>query len=166
MPFSLLSIKGDELNNSLKGNLLVLGQFILLGALILYPRSEFSYGAFGTFVSSVTALLFLAAVVILGLSFLALGKSLTAHPIPAKQGVLVTDGLYKYARHPIYTGVLALGAGMTLLGGLFPHILFFVALVFLLNYKASFEEQLLRARYEGYASYAVKTGRFLPKLKR
>jgi protein-S-isoprenylcysteine O-methyltransferase Ste14 len=154
------------LNNSLKGNLLVLGQFILLGLLILYPRSEVSYGSYAILVTSVTVVLILAGVVILGLSFLALGKSLTAHPIPAKQGELVTDGLYKFARHPIYTGVLALGAGMTLAGGLFPHILFFVALVILLNYKASFEEQLLRARYEGYASYAVKTGRFLPKLKR
>jgi protein-S-isoprenylcysteine O-methyltransferase Ste14 len=154
------------MNNSLKGNLLVLGQFILLGFLILYPRSEVSYGSYAFLVTSVTAVLVLAGVVILGLSFLALGKSLTAHPIPAKEGVLVTDGLYKFARHPIYTGVLALGAGMTLAGGLFPHILFFVALVILLNYKASFEEQLLRARYEGYASYAVKTGRFLPKLKR
>ena len=154
------------MNNSLKGNLLVLGQFILLGFLILYPRSEVSYGSYAFLVTSVTAVLVLSGVVILGLSFLALGKSLTAHPIPAKQGVLVTDGLYKFARHPIYTGVLALGAGMTLAGGLFPHVLFFVALVILLNYKASFEEQLLRARYEGYASYAVKTGRFLPKLKR
>ena len=154
------------MNNSIKGNLLVLGQFILLGFLILYPRSEVSYGSYAFLVTSVTAVLVLSGVVILGLSFLALGKSLTAHPIPAKQGVLVTDGLYKFARHPIYTGVLALGAGMTLAGGLFPHVLFFVALVILLNYKASFEEQLLRARYEGYASYAVKTGRFLPKLKR
>ena len=154
------------MNNSLKGNLLVLGQFILLGFLILYQRSDVSYGSYAILVTSVTVVLILAGVVILGLSFLALGKSLTAHPIPAKQGELVTDGLYKFARHPIYTGVLALGAGMTLAGGLFPHILFFVALVILLNYKASFEEQLLRARYEGYASYAVKTGRFLPKLKR
>jgi protein-S-isoprenylcysteine O-methyltransferase Ste14 len=104
--------------------------------------------------------------VILGFSFLALGKSLTAHPIPAKQGELVTDGLYRFARHPIYTGVLALGLACVLSGGLFPHILFFIALVVLLNYKASFEERLLRARYEGYASYAEKTGRFLPKLKR
>lgn len=105
-------------------------------------------------------------VVILGLSFLALGKSLTAHPIPAKQGVLVTDGLYKYARHPIYTGVIAIGLAMTLSGGLFPHVLFFVALIVLLSYKASFEEKLLRERYPDYSRYAEKTGRFLPKLKK
>ena len=154
------------MNNSLKGNLLVLGQFILLGLLILFPANSINYGPFALAVTVAIAVLLALGLVILGLSFLALGKSLTAHPIPAKQGELVTDGLYRFARHPIYTGVLAIGLAMTLSGGLFPHALFFIALVVLLNYKASFEEQLLRARYEGYASYAEKTGRFLPKLKR
>jgi protein-S-isoprenylcysteine O-methyltransferase Ste14 len=154
------------MNDSLKGNLLVLGQFILLGLLILYPSNSINYGAFALVVTIAIAVLLAMGLVILGLSFLALGKSLTAHPIPAKQGELVTDGLYRLARHPIYTGVLAIGLAMTLSGGLFPHLLFFIALVILLNYKASFEEQLLRARYLDYASYAEKTGRFLPKLKR
>ena len=115
------------MNNSLKGNLLVLGQFILLGLLIFYPPTSVNYGSLGLLVTIVIAVLLAVGVVILGLSFLALGKSLTAHPIPAKQGELVTDGLYKYARHPIYTAVLAIGAALTLSGGLFPHILFFVA---------------------------------------
>jgi protein-S-isoprenylcysteine O-methyltransferase Ste14 len=154
------------MNNTLKGNLLVLGQFILLGLLILYPSNSINYGPFGLWVTIAIAVLLATGVVILGLSFLALGKSLTAHPIPAKNAVLVTDGLYRFARHPIYTGVLALGLAMTLVGGLLPHAVFFIALVVLLNYKASFEEQLLRARYLDYASYAEKTGRFLPKLKR
>jgi protein-S-isoprenylcysteine O-methyltransferase Ste14 len=154
------------MNNSLKCNLLVLGQFILLGLLILYPSNSINYGAFALVVTIAIAVLLAMGLVILGLSFLALGKSLTAHPIPAKQGELVTDGLYRLARHPIYTGVLAIGLAMSLSGGLFPHALFFIALVVLLNYKASFEEQLLRARYVDYASYAEKTGRFLPKLKR
>ena len=149
-----------------KGNLLVLGQFGLLAILIFYPNSAINYGPFGFLISAITAVLLVTGFGILGLSFLALGKSLTAHPIPASKGELVTDGLYRYARHPIYTGVLALGAAMTLLGGLIPHVFFYAALILLLNYKASFEEQLLRARYPEYASYAAKTGRFLPKLKR
>jgi protein-S-isoprenylcysteine O-methyltransferase Ste14 len=154
------------MNNSIKGNLLVIGQFILLGLLIFYPSNSINYGPFALTVTIAIAVLLAMGVVILGLSFLALGKSLTAHPIPAKQGELVTDGLYRFARHPIYTGVLAIGLAMALSGGLSPHMLFFIALVVLLNYKASFEEQLLRARYVHYASYAEKTGRFLPKLKR
>jgi len=154
------------MNNTLKGNLLVLGQFILLGLLIFYPANSINYGFFGLTVTIAIAVLLAVGLVILGLSFLALGKSLTAHPIPAKKGELVTDGLYRFARHPIYTGVLAIGLALALSGGLFPHLLFFVALVVLLNYKASFEEKLLRARYQDYARYAEKTGRFLPKLKK
>jgi protein-S-isoprenylcysteine O-methyltransferase Ste14 len=154
------------MDNKVKGNLLVLGQFTLLAILIFYPSNPISFGAFGFLVPVVTAVLLVTGFGVLGLSFLALGKSLTAHPIPARRGVLVTDGLYRYVRHPIYTAVLAIGAAMTLLGGLIPHAFFYSALIILLNYKANFEEQLLRARYSGYASYAAKTGRFLPKLKR
>jgi protein-S-isoprenylcysteine O-methyltransferase Ste14 len=154
------------MDNKVKGNLLVLGQFTLLAILIFYPSNPISFGSFGFLVPVVTAVLLVAGFGVLGLSFLALGKSLTAHPIPANKGVLVTDGLYRYVRHPIYTAVLAIGAAMTLLGGLIPHAFFYGALIILLNYKANFEEQLLRARYPQYASYAAKTGRFLPKLKR
>jgi protein-S-isoprenylcysteine O-methyltransferase Ste14 len=51
-------------------------------------------------------------------------------------------------------------------GGFFPHAIFFVLLVLLLNYKASFEEKLLASTYSGYAEYSKKTGRFIPRLKR
>jgi protein-S-isoprenylcysteine O-methyltransferase Ste14 len=51
-------------------------------------------------------------------------------------------------------------------GGFFPHVIFFVLLVLLLNYKASFEEKLLASTYAGYAEYSKKTGRFIPRLKR
>ena len=96
----------------------------------------------------------------------ALGKSLTAHPMPGKNAVLVTDGLYKFVKHPIYSGLILAAFGLTITGGFFPHVIFFVVLVLLLNYKASFEEKLLASTYAGYAEYAKKTGRFIPRLKR
>jgi protein-S-isoprenylcysteine O-methyltransferase Ste14 len=104
--------------------------------------------------------------VILALSALALGKSLTAHPMPSKNAVLVTDGLYRFVKHPIYSGLILAAFGLTIAGGFFPHVIFFVALLVLLNYKASFEEKLLASTYPGYAEYSKKTGRFIPRLKR
>jgi protein-S-isoprenylcysteine O-methyltransferase Ste14 len=104
--------------------------------------------------------------VILALSALALGKSLTAHPMPSKNAVLVTDGLYRFVKHPIYSGLILAAFGLTITGGFSPHVLFFIALVLLLNYKASFEEKLLTSTYPGYAEYSKKTGRFIPRLKR
>jgi protein-S-isoprenylcysteine O-methyltransferase Ste14 len=150
----------------LKGNLLVLGQFILLALLILVPSSGLNTGVFSTFLVSVSLTSMFIGIVILGLSALALGKSLTAHPMPGKNAVLVTDGLYRFVKHPIYSGLILLSFGLTIAGGFFPHTIFFIALVVLLNYKASFEEKLLASTYAGYAEYSKKTGRFIPRLKR
>jgi protein-S-isoprenylcysteine O-methyltransferase Ste14 len=154
------------MNNRLKGNLLVLGQFILIGLLIFVPSSGLNTGAFTFFLSTLSILLLLAGFVILGFSALSLGKSLTPHPIPGKDAVLVTDGLYRFVKHPIYSGLLLVAIGLTIAGGFFPHVLFLIALTLLLNYKASFEEALLTKTYAGYADYSKKTGRFVPRLIR
>jgi protein-S-isoprenylcysteine O-methyltransferase Ste14 len=150
----------------LKGNLLVLGQFILIGLLLFVPSSGLNTGVFSTFFVGVSLTSMFLGFVILALSALALGKSLTAHPMPSKNAELVTDGLYRFVKHPIYSGLILLSLGLTIAGGFFPHTIFFIALVLLLNYKASFEETLLAAAYSGYAEYAKKTGRFIPRLKR
>lgn len=150
----------------LKGNLLVLGQFILIALLILVPNSGLNTGVFSTFLVGLSLISMFLGFVILALSAIALGKSLTAHPIPGKNAVLVTDGLYKFVKHPIYSGLILASFGLTIAGGFFPHVIFFVALVLLLNYKASFEEKLLASTYAGYAEYSKKTGRFIPRLKR
>ncbi|CAB4636488.1 unannotated protein [freshwater metagenome] len=154
------------MTNRLKGNLLVLGQFVLLGLLILVPSSGLNTGVFSYFLSLVSISALFLGFVILAFSALALGKSLTAHPIPGKNAELVTDGLYRYVKHPIYSGLILLAFGLTIAGGIFPHAIFFVALLLLLNYKANFEEKLLTGTYAGYAEYSRKTGRFLPRLNR
>jgi protein-S-isoprenylcysteine O-methyltransferase Ste14 len=150
----------------LKGNLLVLGQFVLIALLIFVPSSGLNTGAFSTLLVGISLTAMFLGIVILGLSALALGKSLTAHPMPTKNAVLVTDGLYRFVKHPIYSGLILLSFGLTIAGGFFPHAIFFIALVVLLNYKASFEEKLLASTYAGYAEYSKKTGRFIPRLKR
>jgi len=150
----------------LKGNLLVLGQFVLIALLIFVPNSGLNTGLFSTLLVAVSLTSMFLGFVILAFSALALGKSLTAHPMPSKNAVLVTDGLYKFVKHPIYSGLILLAFGLTIAGGFFPHTLFFIALLLLLNYKASFEEKLLTATYPGYPEYSKKTGRFIPRLKR
>lgn len=150
----------------LKGNLLVLGQFVLIALLILVPNSGLNTGVFSTFLVAVSLTAMFLGFVILAFSALALGKSLTPHPMPGKNAVLVTDGLYRFVKHPIYSGLILLAFGLTIAGGFFPHSIFFIALVLLLNYKARFEEQLLASTYAGYAEYSKKTGRFVPRLNR
>ena len=154
------------MTNRLKGNLLVVGQFVLLALLILYPSTPLNTGVFSYALSFISLTSLFLGFLILGFSALALGKSLTAHPIPGKNAVLVTDGLYRFVKHPIYTGLLLIGLSLTITAGFFPHLIFFAALIVLLNFKARFEERLLAARYPDYEDYSKKTGRFLPRLIR
>jgi protein-S-isoprenylcysteine O-methyltransferase Ste14 len=137
-----------------------------LGLLIFVPSSGLNTGVFSYFLSAVSLISLFVGFVILAFSALALGKSLTAHPIPSKNAQLVTDGLYRFVKHPIYSGLILVAFGLTVAGGFFPHAIFFALLLLLLNYKASFEESLLSATYAGYAEYSKKTGRFVPRLNR
>ena len=88
----------------------------------------------------------------------------SALPTPNQQADLITSGLYKHIRHPIYTGVLLVAFGITILHG---HIIILIAsilLVGLLTYKSLYEEDLLHAQYPQYGEYMQSTGRFLPKI--
>ena len=87
----------------------------------------------------------------------------SALPTPNQNAELITSGLYKYIRHPIYTGVLTVALGMTIWHG---HVFTLIATLFLLGlltYKSRYEEELLSAQYSDYPEYMQQTGRFLPK---
>lgn len=94
----------------------------------------------------------------------ALGRGLTAVPLPNDYAQLRTGGLYRWVRHPIYTGVLLAAAGRTLSSGNRWALMTFAALVGLLTGKARFEERHLTGRFPGYQRYVATTPRFLPRL--
>lgn len=160
------------MNDRLRGNLLVVGQFILLALLILTPPIDGVVDWLNDtiplavlFPGIAQVFLFLAIVILIA-GGLGLGSALTAHPIPNQKAKLQTRGIYRLVRHPIYLALMVVGVSFTLSGGIFPHALFAAALIVLLNYKARFEEKLLVRRFPDYADYASRTGRFLPRLIR
>jgi protein-S-isoprenylcysteine O-methyltransferase Ste14 len=91
-----------------------------------------------------------------------LGRGLTATPLPNAHAELRTGGLYRFARHPIYTGLLLVMGAVTLASGSLFRLLVFGLLVALLHRKARWEESRLAERFAGYAEYAARTPRFVP----
>jgi protein-S-isoprenylcysteine O-methyltransferase Ste14 len=142
----------------------VLMQFVLLALLILSPRNSEIYGDFRPVLSIIGLVLIAAGLAVILYSFFALGKSLTASPVPKEDGKLVTGGLYARVRHPIYFGLLLAAIGVVLDAGPWPQFAIVVLLYVLLNIKASYEEELLAKRYPDYKSYANKTPRFFPRI--
>lgn len=140
--------------------LLVTAQFVLLGLIALLP------GGWGWPVPPWLRWLS-AAGVILGVAIMllagtALGRGLTAVPIPNQHAELRTGGLYRLVRHPIYTGLLLTSGAFTVGSGSGWRALAFVALLALLTVKARWEEERLTRRFAAYPDYAARTPRFVP----
>jgi protein-S-isoprenylcysteine O-methyltransferase Ste14 len=141
---------------------LVGAQFGLLAALVILPAGDL--WPRGTMTSVLGGVLVAAGAAIAILAGLRLGPNLTPTPLPKEDGELITAGFYQYVRHPIYTGVLLAAAGVVVFQGSIAHIVGFVLLWGVLTIKALGEEKMLVEKYEGYAFYATRTGRFLPRV--
>ena len=153
------------MNDKSRGYFYVAVQFLLIALLFTAPRQADPYGAISDLIGIVGVAVIALGAVILVTSFVRLGRSLTANPVPKDDGVLVTSGLYGRVRHPIYFGLLVLAFGVVLDAGWWPQIIIALMLYFLLNIKAQFEEDLLRKKYPEYKAYALKTPRFFPRIK-
>lgn len=99
---------------------------------------------------------------ILAVAFVNLGRSLTPLPTPVPHGELRTGGLYRFVRHPIYTGVLALAVGAAIRSASVAKAVAAALLTLLFMAKARWEEQRLADRYADYEEYARTTPRFVP----
>lgn len=140
--------------------LLVAGQFLLIGVLVLLPyRHDWAVPTALTVACGATTVVGLAVMVI---GATGLGRGLTATPLPNDHAQLRTGGLYRYVRHPIYSGLMLTMASITVVAGSGLRLLALAALVVLLNVKARWEETRLARRFEGYAEYAAHTPRFVP----
>jgi protein-S-isoprenylcysteine O-methyltransferase Ste14 len=144
--------------------LLVIAQLVLLVLLVLLRGRGDWPVPHALMVASVTAVVLGLVIMVIGGT--ALGRGLTATPLPNEHAQLRTGGLYRFVRHPIYGGLLLAAAAITVGSGSVFRLVVFVALVVLLSLKARWEETRLSARFGGYAAYAARTPRFVPFLPR
>jgi protein-S-isoprenylcysteine O-methyltransferase Ste14 len=77
---------------------------------------------------------------------------------------LVTSGIYRWIRHPMYTSVLMFCFGLMLSNSHLISQLMMLVLCIDLVLKARLEETLLEQRYPEYSKYQNETGKFLPFL--
>ena len=104
----------------------------------------------------------LSGLLLVLVAILQLNKSLSPFPTPKEGGTLIQTGLYKYIRHPIYSGIILTTIGF----GIFDESIWKMGIGFLLwilfYFKSKYEEQLLLARFTGYKMYAENSYRFFP----
>jgi protein-S-isoprenylcysteine O-methyltransferase Ste14 len=95
------------------------------------------------------------------LALLQIRTSFSPFPTPVAHGELVTGGMFALSRHPIYSSLLVGAFGYALYTGSGYRVLIGVLLWVLFYFKSGYEEELLLARYPGYAEFQGRVGRFL-----
>jgi len=90
--------------------------------------------------------------------------SLSPFPSPPKGSTLKTDGIYGQMRHPLYTSLLMIMAGLSISTNSADRLLLTAVLWYFLEVKSDKEEEFLMDVYgQEYADYKISVpGKFLP----
>jgi protein-S-isoprenylcysteine O-methyltransferase Ste14 len=169
-------------NTSLKSRLFVFGQFALLALLFGWPADRAGWGALDFLFEFVGVILFFGGAILVFAALRQLfrisvpklegnfqQKTLQAlrvvMPKPMDDAKLVTTGVFKSMRHPIYTGLILIAYGVGIGNGPVPQLLFAIGLHVVLRYKAELEETFLKEHFDDYAEYMERANRFFPKVE-
>jgi protein-S-isoprenylcysteine O-methyltransferase Ste14 len=141
----------------------VLSPMALVISLILY---FFNYGSFkaSAFTNILGGLLFFTGIIIRWIAVHTLGSSFTVQVGVKTDQKLKTDGVYRFIRHPSYTGLLMYNIGL----GFLQHNWISIMILFLLPFIAVinrivFEEKVLLNHFNcDYANYSKVTKKLIP----
>jgi protein-S-isoprenylcysteine O-methyltransferase Ste14 len=99
-------------------------------------------------------------------SRLQLGKYGTTVILVEDDHQLVTSGIYKYIRHPIYLGSITLFTSIGIaVGSLFVTLVVFLCWLLMLKDRIDLEERLLTEKFgEEYSEYKKRTKKLIPFL--
>lgn len=142
--------------------MLVSVQGVLFVALALWPSS---WGPQLLSSRPLGAALFVLGCCGIAASALHLGRALTPLPHPNGAG-MTARGVYRWVRHPMYSSVLLVAAGLAAARGTLVVWALVVVLAVFFDLKTRVEEELLVSSYDGYAAYASRTGKFIPGVGR
>lgn len=137
-------------------------QFLLL-IIFFIPFFKISFQSI-MFLKYPGAVISITGFLIILIAIIQLNKNLTPFPTPKDGGSLIKTGLYKYIRHPIYTGIFLATIGLGFYNNSLWQICIALTLLILFYFKSSYEESLLIEKYEEYKKYKESTNRFFPFL--
>ncbi len=86
------------------------------------------------------------------------------YPQPKAGARLITAGPYRFIRHPMYTALMLVMAGISLYNGHPVNVAGAALVLVVVVTKALIEERLLAAAFPEFAAYRRRTWRFVPLL--
>ena len=82
-----------------------------------------------------------------------LGRNLSPFPKPKANSKLVTKGIYRFMRHPMYYSLIIISFGVFLTKLSIYHLCLTITLALLIKFKIILEEQYLKNKFKNYFLY-------------
>ena len=149
-----------------RGEWFLVAQILLCGLVIFGPHRVCGQPAwpfpFGRACPVTGSVLMVVGCVLFFAGWFRLGRGLSALPYPRDRATLVQTGPYGLVRHPMYSGLLALGFGWALLAQSWLTLVYAAVLFVFMDLKSRREERWLVERFPTYGEYRQRVRRLVP----
>ena len=101
-------------------------------------------------------LIIIIAFIILLVAIKDLGRNLSPFPRPLKNSNLVTTGIYRFTRHPMYYSLILISFGVFITKLSIYYLFLLISLGLIIKLKIDLEEQYLNNKFKNYLLYKNK----------
>ena len=93
------------------------------------------------------------ALIILFVAIKDLGRNLSPFPRPINNSHLVTTGIYRLTRHPMYYSLILISFGVFIIKLSIYYLFLSISLSLIIKFKIDLEEQYLNNKFKSYLLY-------------
>jgi len=101
----------------------------------------------------VGVLIIIIAFIILLVAIKDLGRNLSPFPRPIYKSNLVTKGIYRFMRHPMYYSLIFISIGVFIIKLSIYYLFLTISLTLIIKFKIALEEKYLMNKYKNYSLY-------------
>ena len=101
----------------------------------------------------VGSLIIIIAFIILLVAIKDLGRNLSPFPRPINNSNLVTTGIYRFTRHPMYYSLIFISFGVFITKLSIYYLFLSTSLILIIKFKIDLEEQYLKNKFKNYLFY-------------
>ena len=98
-------------------------------------------------------LIIIIALIILLVAIKDLGRNLSPFPRPINNSNLVTTGIYRFTRHPMYYSLIFVSFGVFITKLSIYYLFLSISLALIIKFKIALEEQYLKNKFKNYILY-------------
>ena len=98
-------------------------------------------------------LIIIIAFIVMLVAIKDLGRNLSPFPSPINKSKLVTTGIYRFARHPMYYSLIFISFGVFITKLSIYYLFLSISLALIIKFKITLEEQYLNNKFKNYLLY-------------